>query len=537
MSNFLRDLPQKSIELIADGFEWLFDFFRVPLRRLRESETQSWYGKLLLSVFAVGYWCFRAALQGVSFPFTAFFFPPIRRGYFLRGIPALGFFGCWLMVGMVYLYVQQRLENRYLSSARTALMRNQPEKSLLLGRRLVESSSLLSTEGKYVFAIALSRSGAADESQVVLETIAPDDRRGYASAHQMRAIEIGRLLSEGDADQQDLLPKMLWHLQHCGANQDERMHGLWARYYEMSGDRTNAIERLEKAGKSNPAYFVKLSEMHRDDGDPTSAQRALTDAVRGYTIQLQENPLSKILRMQLAVTLAKLKRWGEAESILTGGVQMHRDQEARGALADLYLNRVIEESDANSMSGAQPLELTFRALRVDVNHVRTYAFLLKLFDPSRSQDELDALRALLEERLVEGTNTPLAHFGLGLWFLMAQSKEQGTWHLKQAIRLDPAFAIASTNLAFAYMHSDSMRLDESLVLVQTVLEIEPNALAALEVLGAVLLARGELEEASVALLRVVSENPTNKGAHAMLARVYRASGDAGAAARHEALSQ
>ena len=198
--------------------------------------------------------------------------------------------------------------------------------------------------------------------------------------------------------------------------------------------------------------------------------------------------------------------------------------------------RLKEETDSNAI-GAEQLDLLLRALRVDVNHFRTYAFLAKLFDASRSEVELRDLKELLEERVVDGGNAALAHFGLGCWFLMQQSDDQGQWHLKQAMALDPIFVLACDNLAFAYTLSEPKRLDESLALVKAAVDVAPESNGTLEMLGTVQLERGELDSAVETLLRVVAEKGENKGAHAKLARVYRQRGELANAEKHEALSK
>lgn len=536
MFHFLRELPIVILRAISDGIEWLLVAIWKPFQRESDEDVRPWYKTAVLLPLLIPYWLFRLALGVLVFPFRSFFLPPERRRHYLRGIPAM-LVVTGGVIGLVgYFFVHDRIISRYINRARGELVRNDVDKSIEYGRRLVTERSSLNTEGKFLYAVSLAQQGAVEGSLAVLEEIAPDNVTGYMPAHQMRAMEFGRLLSAGEGPREELLPKMLWHLEQSGEARDERMHGLWATYYEFMGEKSKAITRLEKAGKTNPAFFVKLSEIYRDDGNESMEQRSLSEAAQGYSDRLRENPLSKNVRIQLALTLARQKRWADAEGVLVNGVQLHRDKETLETLADFYLMRLKEETDSNAI-GPEQLDLLLRALRVDVNHFRTYAFLTKLFDPSRSNKELGDLKELLEERLVDGGNAALAHFGLGCWFFMQKSVEQGQWHVKQAMALDPFFVLACNNLAFAYTLSEPKRLDEALLLVQAAADVAPESTGTLEMLGLVQLERGELERALELLLRVVSAKDGSKSAHAKLARVYRERGDLENAAKHEALSK
>ncbi|MBM3965033.1 MAG: hypothetical protein FJ308_08180 [Planctomycetes bacterium] len=536
MFHFLRELPIVTLRAISDGIEWLLVAIWKPFQRESDEDVRPWYKTAILLPLLIPYLLFRLALGVLAFPFRSFFLPPERRRHYLRGIPAM-LVVTGGVIGLVgYLFVHDRIISRYINRARGELVRNDVEKSIEYGRRLVTERSSLNTEGKFLYAVSLAQQGTVEGSLAVLEEIAPDNSTGFMPAHQMRAMEFGRLLSAGEGPREELLPKMLWHLEQSGEARDERMHGLWATYYELMGEKSKAISRLEKAGKTNPAFFVKLSEIYRDDGNESMEQRSLSEAAQGYSDRLRENPLSKNMRIQLALTLARQKKWADAEGVLLNGVQLHRDKETLETLADFYLMRLKEETDSDAI-GAEQLDLLLRALRVDVNHFRTYAFLSKLFDDSRSDEELRDLRELLEERLVDGGNAALAHFGLGCWFLMQRSNDQGQWHLKQAMALDPIFVVACNNLAFAYILSEPKRLDESFSLVSTALEFAPESTGTREMLGTVQLERGELDGALETLLRVVSENAGSKGTHAKLARVYRERGEIEDAEKHEALSK
>lgn len=536
MFHFLRDLPIVILRAISDGIEWLLIAIWKPFQRESDDEVLPWYKTVLLLPLLIPYWLFRLALIALAFPIRAFFLPSGRRRHYFRGIPAM-LVTAGVTMGLVgYAFVHDRVIGRYINRARAELGRNDVEKSIEYGRRLVAERSSLNTEGKFLYSVSLAQQGFSEGSSAVLEEIAPDDATGFMPAHQMRAMEFGRLLTSGAEPREELLPKMLWHLEQSGEARDERIHGLWATYYELSGEKSKAISRLEKAGKMNPAFFVKLSEIYRDDGDEAMEKRSLGEAAQGYSERLRENPLSKTMRVQFALTLARLKRWGDAETVLVNGVQLHRDKESLETLADFYLMRLKDETDSEAI-GAEQLDLLLRALRVDVNHFRTYAFLAKLFDTSRSEGELSDLKELLEERLVDGENAALAHFGLGCWFLMQRSIDQGQWHLKQAMALDPIFVLACDNLAFAYTLSEPKRLDESLSLVKAAFEFAPDSSGTMEMLGTVQLERGELDSALEMLLRVVFEKNGSKGTHAKLARVYRERGDLANAEKHEALSK
>ncbi len=541
MLSFLRELPIAIMRWISDLMERMFARILNPFgaredNYSREDHRRAWWHWLWLFPAFLLVWPFRGLLAAIAFPFQAFAFPRPRRNCFLRGLPA-AFLMIACGIGVAYdAFMQERMISRYAIRAQRTLTSNELGVSQRYAKRMVADGSVRKQETLFLFAIIQMQAGNLEGGSAVMSELAPDGGLGYEPAHQMRAIEVAQRM--GVEPSQDNLDLLHWHLQKGGEASNDRSLGLWARYYQASGQFQEAAEYLERAGAINPSYYFNLWELEQRRGDSTAATRALELAQEGFDRKVKENSLSKIDRLQLGFALTKLKRMEEAEKVFLTGLNMIRDNDMRAAAVSFYLARFDDSNDSIRM--IDKLTWLTRAMSIDLNNRGIYERLALIFARDLNEDRKAEIRELFEEALVSGGNPSIAHFGLGCLDLAnSETFENGIRHLKQAVTLQPAVAVACNNLAIVLLQQSPPRLEEAQTLAEVAVETPLGANNETpsifrETLGMVLLARKDWQGAVRELSGALEKSSNAKVLHEKLAEAYEALGRDSEADQHRA---
>jgi len=537
MFRFLRELPITLVRWISDGIEVGFARMLRPFDSEEDDEPRrrAWWQWIWLAPLLAIYWVFRLGVVCLSFPGRAFFFPASQRNCYLRGLPALLIAGVVTATILGYIIFRDRFLPRYAARAYTSFTQNQPALAKRYATRLMTTSRGDRQENRFVYALALAQSGDEAAASEVFAMIAPDDAIGYPSAHQLRALEI--VQGWKDVPDDESLERLHWHLTQAGSKDNEQLLALWARYYQASGQLDEAAKTLTQAGEKNPLYYLNLWDLQVRRNNDAGAKSALESARDGFASQLNSNPLSKALRLQLALTLNKLQRWEEAERILLAGLQMHRDAEMQSAASGHFVARYDSAIDTKTTIAERFSWLT-RAMGIDLNNRGIYERLVTLFEGKLTADESQQLKRMLEENLVSGANSGIAHFGLGCMNLFAPDRgQQRSRHFKQSIELLPSLAVACNNLSITLMQHEPPHLEVALELAELASASNPEIANFRETLGAVLLELKEYERGIETLKLVLDQSPNPKAIHAQLAKAYKALGRDQEAEQHANWSQ
>jgi tetratricopeptide (TPR) repeat protein len=455
-----------------------------------------------------------------------------HRGQFLRGLPALlGF--CLLLFGVIYtLATRESVTTRYVSLMQTALKEGDYKLASTLGGRLMSDSSERKPEVAFRYALALSRSGEPAKATSIINSLAPDDQVGYAPAHQIRAMQYAQ--TQNPSSSADSLAAFRWHLSNCGNADSEQTLMLWASYHQRVGQMAEAIRKIEQAAKLNSTHLVTLAELYRQSGDEAASNRALKSARDSFQKQVDENPLEKGPRLQLALSLAKLSQMDEAEGILLAGLKISKAPEILRATADFYLLKYDLEIKKleEPQSLAKSFEFLETAIRLDPSYVPIYDRLIQLHSlKSKEQGEHDVVK-LLEEMIVDGKHAATAHFALSSVLTIDGKSAESMQHLEQAFRLSPNMPAVCNNLAWMLASGNPPKLDEALELSQKAVQAVPEAASFRDTLGTILLAQGKYKEAITQLEIVLSQNSSETKLHSKLAKAYEGMGNLEIAKMH-----
>ncbi|MFN7731647.1 MAG: hypothetical protein ACK5OB_07085 [Pirellula sp.] len=467
MWQFLRELPLTVLRAIADLLEWLLVASWQPLIE-QEDEPKSFLRSMIRLPIRMMTSGFGLAVRAVAFPVSALFLPPARRNRYLRGLPAMMGAIAFLGALLVHAYFHERILNRYVWKVQSAFGSGRVAGVHSLSERLVSDATRDKPERVFMYSIVRRENGDSEGYEAILEGLAPPDEDGFPEAHFARALDLARKINLNVAGKEQV-DALHWHLTHCDDSDNEQMHSLWALYYRANQEWEPAESRLRAASRGNPIYLLPLADFLKERGNTDESERVLNEAVKTIATKLNENPLSKSLRLELVVVLNRLKRVDDAEKVLVIGVQLHRDEEMKQALSDFYVMLYEEDRQAEQPIRMQ-LERLMLALRAQPNSPRVYQACTECFLRIPLSQERDLLEQALEELMVDGGSIAVSHFFMGAQRIVRtwpptgppsatidldndRKREQdaalseASWHLKQAIALEKGFAGVSNNYA------------------------------------------------------------------------------------------
>jgi Flp pilus assembly protein TadD len=515
MWQFLLELPFRLLHIIALGIDWVTGKW-LSLTELDEDAPpdKSWMRWLSLFPLRGVIWLFNATLWLITVPVRGFFLSPANRGCYLRGLPAFLGFSCLVAIVVGHAYFRERFARRYNSQAVSSMGKKNLLDGVLHTKRLVAVAPRNQVrENLYLYGIANANLERKDIAEAVMAAIAPDGRIGYPPAHQFRAIELIKGYESNPS--QEKLDSLQWHLEHSDFRDQEQRLLLWAKLYQARNNDAKTAETLEQAAKLNPLHYFTLSELELNRKDAIASKQALESAVEVFAKRIEERPADKTSRIRLASAFAKLKRFAEAEKTLIAGLEFHQDQDMRSALSELFVLQF--DGMTEKASFVEKLSPLMQAMTLDLNSRDVYRRLEGLFSRDLEEPSRRELQAIFERLLVSGFNPTAAHFAIG--FLAATNPEDSssaTWHLAQAQSLQPAIALAYSNLASVLAQPDTKRFQEAELFARQAIAGQIQEPALYVVLGKILIAKGDFGAAIDLLKPIAAKFPDSQALQEML---------------------
>ena len=501
LREFMLELPFRILHIIALGIDWVTGRW-LALTDLDEDAPpdSNWLRRLLLLPLHMVVWLFNATLWLVTVPVRGWFLSPKNRVNYLRGLPAFLCSCLVLAVVVGHSYFSDRFSRRYSSQAITSFGKKDMLDGLLHAKRLVGTHTNEHRENLYLYGLANANLERMDIAKEVMAMIAPMERIGYPPAHQFLAIDLIKGFESNPSEAS--LDAFQWHLEQAGFRDQEQRLLLWTKLHQARKNEAEAAETLEQAARLNPLHYFALSEQELNRGNIVASKQALERAVEIFAKKVEERPTDKASRIRLASAFAKLKRFAEAEKTLIAGLEYHQDQDMRSALSELFVLQFDGMKEkANFVEKLSPL---MQAMTLDLSSRDVYCRLEGLFSRDIEEPSRKELQAIFERWLVSGFNPTAAHFAIG--FLAATNPEDSssaTWHLAQAQSLQPAMALAYSNLASVLAQPDTKRFQEAELFARQAIAGQIQEPALYVVLGKILIAKGDFG-ATIDLLKPVA---------------------------------
>jgi tetratricopeptide (TPR) repeat protein len=476
-----------------------------------------WLTALLIPIL-LPFWLILGIIKGLTYPFKFGSLGEERRKMLLWGIPAML---CMVLVitGVVYTWINNdTIKGRYLSRMQEAINRKDFNLASVLAERVIQESPEVDPYMRMKYAMILAEKGDQNKALSIINDLAPDDKIGFAAAHQLKAAQLAQKLQQNRDE--ETIKKFHWHLEHANTVSTEQLETLWARYYSIVNQDEKVAEHMERASRLNPIYLVTLADLYRKQGKSTESDRTLVEAEKIFDRKLKENPLDKANRLQLALVKSKLRKVDDAEQVLMTGIALNNDEAMRRSAADFYLMRYdLLRSEKEPFD--QQFAYIQKAISLDPTYVPAYDRLVGLYANSPDKESIQELKKLLRDMIVEGKTAAMAHFALSSILLLDGEAKESESHLRQAIRLDAKMPVVCNNLAWILTHQTELnQLDEAYQLATLAVAAEPRNAEFRDTLGIVLMKQEKYEEAITEFEKVMPSVADKTPVHRNLAFCY-----------------
>ncbi len=343
----------------------------------------------------------------------------------------------------------QALQQRYLAGARRAVS----DGNLLLAktyyRRILEKENLSDAEALQ-WAIILGRTGEEERADDLLEQLAPDNRKGYAPAHRIKAIQLANEFDRnGEARNLEVLR---WHLENAGVGNTET-DVAWAGYYQAKQQPAKAIEYLSRAAGEFPELYLSIAKIGKEHGFTEQQEWALSQAVSRFGALVERDPLDDQSRVSLVSAKVELAKMAEAESILRKGLQLQQSPLLRRASSDFYV-LLYDQSTAAAVPLPQRMTCLKQAINADDDYALPYRRLAGITLRTMSENESSLIKQQLQAMVTTSDTEALDHCNLAHILWTQNDLEAARWHLNQAWRLDQELGQRVNRLALAFVNSD-----------------------------------------------------------------------------------
>jgi tetratricopeptide (TPR) repeat protein len=481
--------------------------------------------------------------------------------HLLQGVPAV-VAGIGVFVVLMMLTTQaEELPLEYLQRAQSAYnSENFHQAEVYLHRALQLNPD--SDQASYLLARTLEHNGQPQRALAILDSLAPDDRRGDARAHLRKAeIIFGQLRARSASGDPEAAvargewERLLRHIEQAesGLSSYSAVQRADLDYFRgfvqyHMGETEKARESLERASRHREELNIMLAGLYDDLSSSakkdeklelaaqlTAKARQKRELARAHLQnRLNENAGDSDTRIELAGLVLTNQDYGEAVRLLEEGRRLNPDDERlQKVLAEVFVFRSLSLPRGSTAQ----IKLLDRALKIDPNCTAAIHQLLQLGSNEDrqvgSKDERQEVRNVLEDMIALGSSAPLAHFALGVMAWEEQDLENAVWHLERAYKLDPELAVVGNNLAWLLAHDEeNPQPERALVLINSVLESRPDQLSYVETRGQIYVRLGRWEEALDDLERALPRYNYTVEIHESLAKVYENLGQASLAQKH-----
>jgi len=418
----------------------------------------------------------------------------------------------------------------YRMAGLRAVRAGEPKKAVTIYSRLVNEFESEIPDDKYNWALSMLAGGDVARGTQAMARLAPVDSTGFPKAHRWSAIAIANQLTNDQADPL-VLRKLRHHLEKSGDKNSVEISNAWASYYMAVGNEAAAIDHLRIAATTNPAYLIVIAQICERSNNIAGRNRALREAREIFQAAVDRDPLEHSVRVMLARVMYEEQAFDEAENVLLQGVKLQPDDFIRRAVAEYYLLR-HDLTPINDQSFAQQFGFLQKSLDQDPNYPPVYERLIAQYRLQDKESESEKVRELLQATVASGTTPALAHFALSNLLWLDGNGTQAEWHIQQAYRLDPKFALIGNNLAWILAHKEVPELDTAYNLSKSVVETVPTEPRFRDTLATVLMKLGRREEAVAEFEKSLVTIREKRPVHEKLAELYALLGNEQLATLH-----
>lgn len=460
--------------------------------------------------------------------------PSRRWTHLVVGLPGLLLAGGAVAATLWSMGDRRQLGQEYWRRGLEAIDRGNFAAAQLFLNRAAVGAGVDSREVDFAMAVVNERLGFTGRSTDIFRRLAPVNRTGFGKAHRHLAITISQ---QSAADPlADVEPETLlawsWHLQHADEQASAAVRQAWGNYYLAVDDVESAVTAYSAAARQFPQLYLQIAELQGRLGRLELRTETLQTSRERYRREVSDRPRDAQARMIYATTLMALGELREAERVLQTGKRIDPEGPYDSLLASMYvqLHDQLRERDDNA-ARAEAIAQLRNALQIDPNFAPALNRLMSYAQVER--ENIPQLREILNELLVSGRDSAMAHLALSNLAWLEQDIETTKFHLRQAIGLDGKMPVIANNLAWMLAHQQPPRLEQALGMIDPVVEQFPENARFLDTRGTILSRLGRNHDALIDLEKALPAFPDPRKLHGKLAAIYADLGMSDLARQHE----
>jgi tetratricopeptide (TPR) repeat protein len=244
-----------------------------------------------------------------------------RRRHLIQGIPALVGGSAVIALGIFTHLQHDNLADDYRDAALRAFRSNDFKPAKLYFERLIELGGETPT-ARYDLAVTLSRLGADERADAIMNSLAPLDGDGFARAHVWLARRL--LVPTEQSQSTDRLDTAYAHLMRAKPmlRNAPEIDWMLAQYFAAKGQREAAVPHLTQAAQLMPELNFELSLLYASLDRVEDARKAAYRADAHYRHQIQSDPYDHDARLRWASIRVNLLDFEAAARILTEGLAL-----------------------------------------------------------------------------------------------------------------------------------------------------------------------------------------------------------------------
>lgn len=419
----------------------------------------------------------------------------------------------------------------YSQRAVSALRANNTAAAEVYFRRLIAMNA---SDPASIYGLAMTAARAKDEerARLLMQSIAPDNARGYAPAHFWVAKDILTKGGRIDAHARELLEH---HLSQSlvGGQDNTEADALLGQLFALRGNIEGAIPHLVRATGKRPELLLMLSDLYARQKNMQASRSSALAARDFFEKQTRADAKKLKARIYWAESEVMLQNHNVALEVLREGLNSSDPKMFRAAIIDFYIRWYASVPENDPKGLIQRLELLNSALTYGPNDSRLLTLLADL--ATRDWDRAGEASATLTKALAAGTAPPTVHAILGTQALLKGDVETARTHLELAHQGDLGSPTLLNNLAWALANRKDPDLERALELAQAAKKLM-NHPEISDTLGTILARMGRNREAISELEIALHAFPDRAELHGKLADLYQAVGDADLAQLHRQLA-
>ncbi len=416
---------------------------------------------------------------------------------------------------------QSQLDQGHFVEARLAAMRLMQDGE--------QNSKAILIEAK-----ALRGMGREGDALRLLSRIAPNDRPGYAPAHVIQATI---LLAQKKPNLTAAYEHINRALQSDPASEDALE--LAARFAAGQRHWQTVLSQLNKMdlGKRPDLLLMKATALQftgQEDAAVKFAHDAET-ALRTMAKSITAN--GSEVRFSIAVSLSLQRKFEEAVQWILGSIHGTPTREERQLIGGLYLSWSRHLKEQPSIDRMEALKLLEQGIQISPE---SQDLIMAFLGDCEELANASADRQRYVEKTLGsgGISTSFLHYYLGVLDWKNGNRESAKSHFELASSLNPGFKVIGNNLAMAIasVSTDRAELEKALVMINELLQQEPDNPFFLDTRGHVFAKLGQFKEAVSDFERSLPNARDKNSSHVKLADLYARLGMNDLASEHRSAS-